>query len=545
MRHYLYLILVIFAACKPKPFPSEQINKFNDEKIQKIYELQDQRNSKALIPFLKAKLEEHRTQAALAFASIHDTAVIPHLVQMLLIDQKEMPRRAAALALGQIGHPKVSLQLRQAFASETSVENQKIILEAIGRCIDSTSMVFLQQYDPQELTLKQGWAYAVFHALRKKFGDHAGISSRLRSYVTDADEELAIISAHYLSLFHRVDKEASRTYLEELFEDIKSEEAQHVIELIFQPNLPDLQAFSATWFDDFRNEKNSFKQVMAIRSIDPQNEEARHLLSVILDDTVSAYSVKNEALTKIIEIEKNGSYYPEFFAYEIERALLSGDMALQSIACYALTDKELPHAWDNISIEILEALKNELVLPRQIETYRDLSKAIDHKKGTTTADRVPEYNRPIDWGYVKTIKKDQKVEIITNKGPIVIVCFVEDAPGSVCNFLKLVDSSFYNGKLFHRVVPDFVIQGGCPRGDGWGSLDWSQRSEFSNYQRYTEGTVGLASSGMDTEGVQWFITHQSTPYLTGRYTIFARVEEGMETVNSIELGDTIVSVRRI
>jgi cyclophilin family peptidyl-prolyl cis-trans isomerase len=96
--------------------------------------------------------------------------------------------------------------------------------------------------------------------------------------------------------------------------------------------------------------------------------------------------------------------------------------------------------------------------------------------------------------------------IKTVKGDIVIQLLVEEAPGSVANFVQLVNSQYFNAKNFHRVVPNFVIQGGCNRGDGWGSEDYSIRSEFS-MRRYTEGSVGMASAGKDTEGTQWFITH--------------------------------------
>jgi cyclophilin family peptidyl-prolyl cis-trans isomerase len=118
---------------------------------------------------------------------------------------------------------------------------------------------------------------------------------------------------------------------------------------------------------------------------------------------------------------------------------------------------------------------------------------------------------------------------------------VDEAPGSVTNFLKLASEGYFNGKNFHRVVPNFVIQGGCNRGDGWGSEDYSIRSEFS-LRKYKEGSVGMASAGKDTEGTQWFITHSPTPHLDGRYSIFAEVVEGMDVVHRIEIGDKIISV---
>jgi cyclophilin family peptidyl-prolyl cis-trans isomerase len=145
---------------------------------------------------------------------------------------------------------------------------------------------------------------------------------------------------------------------------------------------------------------------------------------------------------------------------------------------------------------------------------------------------------------VKTIPADQKVKISTGKGEIIIRLLVEEAPGSVANFVQLVNAGYFNEKNFHRVVPNFVIQGGCNRGDGWGSEDYSIRSEFS-MRRYKEGSMGMASAGKDTEGPQWFITHSPTPHLDGRYTIFAEVEKGMEVVRAMEVGDRIVKVELI
>jgi cyclophilin family peptidyl-prolyl cis-trans isomerase len=153
------------------------------------------------------------------------------------------------------------------------------------------------------------------------------------------------------------------------------------------------------------------------------------------------------------------------------------------------------------------------------------------------------YQNPIDWQYVVKIPVDKQVTITTNKGVIVLAMKVSESPASVANFLKLVDSGYYNNKSFHRYVPDFVIQGGCPRGDGWGSLNWMQRSEFSSELRYHPGSVGLASAGKDSEGVQFFITHNYTTNLDGRYTIFAEVVKGMEVVNALRVGDKIISVQ--
>ncbi|MFH0992167.1 MAG: peptidylprolyl isomerase [bacterium] len=144
---------------------------------------------------------------------------------------------------------------------------------------------------------------------------------------------------------------------------------------------------------------------------------------------------------------------------------------------------------------------------------------------------------------LSAIKADQRIVITTNKGIIKIQLLKEDAPFTVLSFIRLVEKKFYDGLLFHRVVPGFVIQGGDPRRDGWGGPGYSIRTEIS-LQNYQRGMVGMASSGKDTEGCQFFITHTAAPRLDGRYTIFGKVIEGMDVVDKIQIGDLITSITR-
>ena len=138
---------------------------------------------------------------------------------------------------------------------------------------------------------------------------------------------------------------------------------------------------------------------------------------------------------------------------------------------------------------------------------------------------------------------DSTIAIIkTNKGLIKVNFFFTEAPTAVYNFIELADKDFYDKKVFHRVVPNFVIQGGCPRGDGFGSADKTIRSEFSQMYYDDQGYVGMASAGPHTESTQWFITHSPTPHLDGRYTIFGKVIEGMDVVHKIIPGDEIQDV---
>lgn len=130
-----------------------------------------------------------------------------------------------------------------------------------------------------------------------------------------------------------------------------------------------------------------------------------------------------------------------------------------------------------------------------------------------------------------------RATIITQAGDIVIELFGDDAVQTVANFIDLAKKGKYNYRTFHRVVPDFVVQGGCPRGDGWGDDGHYIRSEF-NQHRYGRGYVGIAHDGKDTGGSQFFITLSPQHHLDGRYTVFARVVEGMDVVDRLDQGDT-------
>jgi len=107
--------------------------------------------------------------------------------------------------------------------------------------------------------------------------------------------------------------------------------------------------------------------------------------------------------------------------------------------------------------------------------------------------------------------------------------------------VQLARSGFFNNLAFHRVVPNFVIQGGDPRGDGNGGPGYQIRCEI-NELPYERGAVGMALSGKDTGGSQWFVTHSAQPHLDGGYTVFGRVREGMDIVDQIARGDRILSV---
>jgi len=195
------------------------------------------------------------------------------------------------------------------------------------------------------------------------------------------------------------------------------------------------------------------------------------------------------------------------------------------------------------SISIIQEAQKQLKLPGEIETYNEVQKMVNDLMETSVTSTIkPEYNHPIDMDLLSSVTTEAGAVIQTDKGKIRLTLFPLLAPGSVVNFIKLAESDYYKGKTFQRVVPNFVIQGGCPRGDGYGSLDYSIRSELPLAYYDDEGYVGMASAGNHTEGTQFFITHSPTPHLDGRYTIFGKVTEGMDVVHKMEVGDRIQSV---
>ena len=132
--------------------------------------------------------------------------------------------------------------------------------------------------------------------------------------------------------------------------------------------------------------------------------------------------------------------------------------------------------------------------------------------------------------------------IETDKGTIEIELAVLDAPLTVDNFVTLARKGYFNGLTVHRVVPDFVVQDGDPRGDGEGGPGYTIRDEI-NQRPYLRGTVGMALAGKDTGGSQFFITHSPQPHLDARYTVFGHVVNGMDVVDRIAVGDIVRSVR--
>ncbi|MGB7923055.1 MAG: peptidylprolyl isomerase, partial [Pyrinomonadaceae bacterium] len=237
-------------------------------------------------------------------------------------------------------------------------------------------------------------------------------------------------------------------------------------------------------------------------------------------------------------------------------AELLGELPPEEASARALAEA-LPVAmrdqFNDAALAILDALGKQKS-PSAIEAIKTALESEDHlvrrrgvallkasgagdfssRLGTVaTRNTVADYQRAL-----ARAGKRVRATVTIDKGSFVIELLPEEAPLTVDNFAQLARRGYFNGVMFHRVVPNFVIQGGDPRGDGNGGPGYQIRCEI-NEARYDTGAVGMALSGKDTGGSQWFVTHSPQPHLDGGYTVFGRILSGMDVVDRVARGDII------
>jgi cyclophilin family peptidyl-prolyl cis-trans isomerase len=324
-------------------------------------------------------------------------------------------------------------------------------------------------------------------------------------------------------------------------------------------------------------------------SYSPTKENVQHVVRFLTDDSLRVAMSAWDFLTRMIQpgvlqaqnVDKSFvDSIPSLLAESAERGLRRKDMAITTLIAAVFADSSViatctrsgyetrivaafTSAYMNLNSSndaeamlavqqtfvhlrdssAIAALEKTLADPNRMVAYGSanaLTRITGRKYEAMISVPNPAVRNENDWKMLEAIRQGQRVVFRTTKGTFAIRLDKESAPFTVLAFFKLVNQKFYNGLTFHRVVPDFVIQGGDPRGDGWGGPGFTIRSEWS-MDDFERGSVGMASSGKDTEGCQFFITHIPTPHLDGRYTRFATVSTGMEVVDSIQAADRILS----
>ncbi len=659
----LFLTVGIFfwwmTACIP--YQEEKITEvkldFRDSLARKIFDFQDKGLTDSLMTYFYDPNPTYRYLSARAFGAVQDKNALSNL-GVLLRDEVDEVRAAAAFAIGQIGDPQSTKTLVDAFENQDTAGvyagANSAILEAVGKCGDKddlSNLASISTYRVADTLLLNGQAWGIYRMATRGITLPIG-TKKMLEFVQNKEipRSTRLIAANYLYRARniRIDSLSAialaAVFNNEKDSDIKiglaiglgkakTPEAENALlsslnnttdyrvkcniiralgnfsyldtqaaiqQQLASPNIH-VATQAAQYFVDYgqpqdaglywRLAKSPYPWQVQLRLYRAAN---RHLPVYLIDERNeinaelrfryinSTNPYEKVAILKALgefiwnyryihrEATKDGSYLVKTSGVEIldgicrhedfdrifggnknyilraianmyKEDIKTKDPGLVYSAAAAIQNEKFKNIYGDSVIVFKKVLK-ELALPQAIESYNELQKAIDFLQDTTSLPRKPEYNHPIDWVYIDIAGSSPMAVIQTTKGDITLRLLPNEAPGSVSNFIQLAKAGFYNGKNFHRVVPNFVIQGGCTRGDGFGALDYTIRTEPAMIRYDRSGRVGMASAGKDTESTQFFITHSPTPHLDGKYTIFAQVIKGMDVVHRIEAGDVIKSV---
>jgi cyclophilin family peptidyl-prolyl cis-trans isomerase/HEAT repeat protein len=291
----------------------------------------------------------------------------------------------------------------------------------------------------------------------------------------------------------------------------------------------DAQIILRSWLDDPNLSQMAAPDVLNALAAFKAND-----LAVILRKQLSAKDVivRSTAATLLTDLppdEANARALAEALPVSTRDELNDAALAILD----ALAKQKTPAAND--------AIKTMLDSPDHLIRRRAVTLLKANGAGDFSARIATVQSRNTAGDYARALSrlnKQVRAVVNTDKGPFTIELLPEDAPLNVDNFVQLAQKGYFNGITFHRVVPNFVIQGGDPRGDGNGGPGYQIRCEI-NEVPYERGAVGMALSGKDTGGSQWFVTHSPQPHLDGGYTVFGRVVVGMDVVDRIARGDRI------
>jgi cyclophilin family peptidyl-prolyl cis-trans isomerase len=253
----------------------------------------------------------------------------------------------------------------------------------------------------------------------------------------------------------------------------------------------------------------------------PSSNENIEALKTAFIQSLTTDKHENDAqlaiLSALVKLNKNEA------VNSLKAALDAPDYLVRRHAAQLIKQNDLTKEFPNVDAKVGTVKPHNPAsgtkLGQILNTEADYRRAVSRKNGQTRAIMT------------------------TEKGAFTIEFFPEDAPLAVDNFIRLAKSNYFNNVAVHRVVPNFVMQDGDPRGDGNGSPGWQIRCEI-NQIPYGRGAVGMALSGKDTGGSQWFVTHSPQPHLDGGYTVFGRVNEtDMKIVDNLARGDKIIQVK--
>jgi cyclophilin family peptidyl-prolyl cis-trans isomerase len=581
--------ILIFAALSFIPAFAQSVNKFNDPVIRRIHDLADRREAISLLPYLRDTNPNYRGEALFCFGSIQDPGLADSLFNTMQVEQPRV-RMMGAWALGQIGKPEIVPLIRKGLEGEQDPLVRGMFHEALGKCGSEEDLNWLAAMDvPFQET--EGQATGIFRFGLRSITSVAGNERMLKLFDTGTSQTGMVYAACFLGRYAGMDwLQANPDPIVQVFQKEKNEEVRsNLVKAVIRAKDEEAWPLAKAVLDsdqDYRTKVN----ILNSMTLMPWNKAMKtvYALAASPDPNLSlaaAEAVQKQAvytdlqeLLKSIDAAKNWRSRSLMLGKALE--LVAGKPSLVKkiekmiFESATAADKPTVKAWyckalatDPIQYTFLENLikttKDPVVYTSSLETLEamrksknfdaaakelaglgiDLEKELQRiaKENPMPVDPAPGFTHSINWELVQRLAPKQKVAIMTTKGEFIVQLNVTWCPGTCAAFVELIESGFYKNLSIHRVVPNFVVQDGCSRGDGWGGPDFTIRSEFSPTP-FREGTLGMASSGKDTEGSQWYVTHSPTPHLDGKYTNFGFVVSGMEVVHQLEVGDLIIDM---
>ena len=618
MKHmrtlFIGLTLSVLCACgSHSKDGASSPNKWSDHRLVAVLEAQEHRATEELCAFLSDSSEVVREAAALAFASVQDSASAGCLLKALE-DGSPSVRSSAAFALAFVADSVVVQQMAELAANERDTVVQRAYLSASfiamqrsGLLKDPNAILYMIDHGtlsdrvraadalrrlPDSTVVKLG--AEIMEQMRNQEPEVRQILIlAMKKLGAKADKALLQHIVMERTNGERVNAFRAWSALEGITDDqlmtnALSTPATDLLALDILRNRPTVDARKClSWEPQFadtavkigllglamkQGEEQTrdsartkleglaaavrspylIAEVIKAHAFAPGDEALDKWLSTMTSDrpAIERHAAFESAVQVVRSIMMRSRYASREAQYAqlghvMRTALNTGDAGLISAAAEALTNEE-PDVLRIILDEATQTKALSSLQPiRDLEARMLLEQVIAKRDGLPKpAPKHPTFNHPINKARLLALKQGQRYRITTSKGEIIIATDVNEAPGSSLAFDSLVTSGYYNGKSFHRVVPNFVAQGGCPRGDGYGGMPWTLRTEIGRTP-FMAGSVGLASAGFDTESCQFFITHSATPHLDGRYTRFGEVVSGMDVVWMLRVGDVMARVEKL
>ncbi len=552
--------------------------------------------SARLLPLLGDAQADVRNRAIVAIGKLASSIDATRIATPLLHDGDFGVRSAAVMALfrsRQLARmrtpsavpPMIPLETFSALfrlAADAHVEVRRAVSYYFSRNTDARAQDLLQKLFQDEDPIVRLYAVS---GLRRIPNDH--VIELLQSATHDAEYTVRVAAVQALGALDQADK---------LFKELRSDSIFHVRAALAAAygatDKVDDQELLSMWQSDasvtvriaalsaLANRRKALVAPLLRMALDDSHfeiraaavsnaavlgvstQEAQSLLQRGLQD--ASESVRVAALEQLTEISDAWAYKAIQKAQEAaglaERGTAAGLLSLRSepervALAWQSYQNSASHRWRGVRMSLLDVFAGA----KDNDSIDHLRAAADDSEREVAAyarQLLQDQGIPINTelpaeAYVYSpfrqmrFAQNPQVEVKTSRGNFVIECFAADAPIHVASFVGLVQKGAYDGLLWHRVVSNFVIQGGDPEGSGWGDAGYSLRAEI-NEQPYQRGTLGMPrDADFDTGGSQLFFTHIPTPHLDGQYTVFGQIRSGLEVVDQIEQGDQILSAHVI